>query len=66
MKLIKAHRILKFKQSDWLRKYINFNTDKTKNGVNNFEKYFLKLLNNIVYSKTMENLRKRVKVRLYS
>ena len=66
MKLIKAHRILKFKQSDWLRKYINFNTDKTKNGVNSFEKYFLKLLNNIVYSKTMENLRKRVKVRLYS
>ena len=66
MKLIKAHRILKFKQSDWLRKYINFNTDKTKNGVNSFEKYFLKLLINIVYSKTMENLRKRVKVRLYS
>ena len=66
MKLIKAHRILKFKQSDWLRKYINFDTGKTKNGVNSFEKYFLKLLNNIVYSKTMENLRKRVKVRLYS
>ena len=40
MKLTKVHRILKFKQSDWLRKFVHFNTDKRKNASNNFEKYF--------------------------
>ena len=64
MKLIKVHRISKFKLSDWLKKCIDFNTDKRKNAVNNFEKDFFKLKNNSAYGKTMENLRKRIKVRL--
>ena len=41
MKLVDVHRILKFKQSDWLKKYISFITDKRKKSVNSFEKVFL-------------------------
>ena len=40
MKLIKVHRILEFKQSGWLKKYIDYNTDKRKNAVNALKKRF--------------------------
>ena len=66
MKLVSVHRVLKFKQSDWLKKYIDFNTDKTKNAASSFEKDFFKLMNNSTFGKTMQNLRKRINVRLVS
>ena len=43
MKLNKTDRVLKFKQSDWMKKYIDFNTEKRTNAGNSFEKDFFKI-----------------------
>ena len=71
MKLTKIHRVLQFKQSDWMKGYIDFNTEKRKNAAKDFERFrkkiqksFFKLMINSVYGETMENLRKGMNVRL--
>ena len=64
MKLIKVHRILKFKRSNWLKEYIKFNTQKRKESADNFSQALFKLLINCVYGKSMENIRKRISVKL--
>ena len=60
--LKKMHRILEFKQSDWMKPYIGFNTQKRKEATNEADQNLFKLWNNAVYGKTMENMRKRIKI----
>ena len=64
MKLAKIHKVLKCIQPYWIKKYIDCNTEKAMNATNDFEKDFFRLMNNFVYGKSMENLRKRINVRL--
>ena len=65
MKLTKIHRVLKFKQSDWMKKRIDFNTEKGMNAANDFEKVFLKSIVNSIYGKSNGKfLSKRINVRL--
>ena len=53
MKLTKIQRVLKFKQSDRIKKDIGCNTEKIANVANGFEKHFFKLMINTVYGKAM-------------
>ena len=64
MILKKVHRGIKFNQSCWMEPYIRKNTELRKEANNAFEKDFFKLMNNSVFGKTIENIRKRQNVKL--
>ena len=64
LRLTKIHRGITFAEEDFMKKYIDLNTELRTKGTADFEKDFFKLMNNSVFGKTMENVRNRVNVKL--
>lgn len=65
MVLEKVHRVIAFQQSPWLADYIGYNTEKRKLSKNSIEKDYWKLLNNSIFGKTIEQVRKRRNIKFY-
>ena len=62
--LRKVHRVIKFNQKAWLKPSFSVNSELRKKARNDFQKYFFKLMNNSIFEKTRENVRKHRNIKL--
>ena len=64
LRLDRIHRVIEFNQLPWLKTYMDFNTQLRMAATDDFEKDFFKLMNNSVFGKMMENIRKHMNIKL--
>ena len=64
IKVTKIHKILTFDEKSFLKEYIDLNTNLRIKGKNDLEKVLFKLINNVIFGKSMENVLNRSNIKL--